>query len=66
MLATLRRHLGGLGGEAHRHARRAEERLESAARRDWVFDRDRREADLEAAVAELWMARAEYLREVID
>ena len=32
---------------------------------DWVFDAAGREADVEAAVNELWRARAEFLRELI-
>ncbi len=40
-------------------------RLEEAARRDWVFDAERRRRDLEEAEKCLWMARAEYLREMI-
>ena len=32
---------------------------------DWVFDKDRRERSLEEAERELWMARAEYLKEMI-
>ena len=56
---------GKLRGEAGRHCARARERLLSASRRDWVFDAEGREADLEGAVNELWRARAEYLREMI-
>ena len=66
VLSTLRLQLEGvLTGEAGRHYQRARERLLSATRRHWVFDAERREADLEAAVNELWRARAEYLRELI-
>ena len=67
VLSTLRLQLEGrLRGEAGRHYRRAVEGLRDAAGRDWVFDAARREASIEAAVGELWMARAEYLREMID
>ena len=67
VLATLRLHLEGrLRGEAGRHYARAVEGLRDAAARDWVFDKDRRERSLEEAERELWMARAEYLREMID
>ena len=44
----------------------AVEGLRDAAGRDWVFDKDRRERSLDEAERELWMARAEYLREMID
>ena len=67
VLSTLRLHLKGrLHGEAGRHYRRAADRLRDAAGRHWVFDKDRREASLEEAVNELWMARAEYLKEMIE
>ena len=66
VLSALRLQLEGvLKGEAGRHYARARERLLTASRRDWVFDAERREADLEAAVNELWRARAEYLKELI-
>jgi len=66
VLATLRLHLEGrLRGEAGRHYTRAVEGLRDAAGRDWVFDVDRRERSLDEAERELWMARAEYLREMI-
>jgi hypothetical protein len=41
------------------------EHLEEASRRDWVFDAERRESALEEAERALWMARAEYLREMM-
>ncbi len=64
VLATLRLHLEGkLGGEAGRHYTRAMERLRDAARRDWVFDKERRQASLDEAERELWMTRAEFLKE---
>ena len=67
VLSTLRLQLDDtLHGEAGRHYRRAVEGLRDAAGRDWVFDAVRREAALEAAVGELWMTRAEYLREIIE
>jgi hypothetical protein len=66
VLATLRLHVGEMPGEARRHFERALERLQEASRRDWVFDRERREAELEGAVNALWRARAEYLREMIE
>jgi hypothetical protein len=67
VLSTLRlQQEGRLRGEAGRHYRRAAEALRDAMGRDWVFDAERREASLEAAVNELWMARAEYLREMIE
>jgi len=66
VLATLRLHLEGrLTGEAGRHYERAVEGLQDAMGRHWVFDAERREAALEAAVNELWRARAEYLKEMI-
>ena len=66
VLATLRLHLEGrLRGEAGRHYARAVEGLRDAAGRDWVFDKDRRDRSMEEAERELWMARAEYLREMI-
>jgi len=66
VLATLRRHLEGkLPREAARHYTRAVERLTEASRRDWVFDAERRRRDLGEAEMELWMARAEYLRELV-
>jgi hypothetical protein len=66
VLSTLRLHLEGkLHGEAGRHYRRAAERLRDAAGRDWVFDKERRELALEEAEKELWMTRAEYLKEKI-
>jgi hypothetical protein len=66
VLASLRLHLEGkLPREAARHYTRAVERLTEAARRDWVFDAERRRRDLGEAEMELWMARAEYLREMI-
>jgi len=58
--------VGELPGEARRHYERAVERLEEANGRDWVFDKERREAALEEAEKALWMARAEYLREMIE
>jgi len=66
VLATLRLQVGELPGEARRHYERAVERLEEANGRDWVFDKERREAALEAAEKALWKARAEYLREMIE
>jgi len=66
VLATLRLHLEGrLTGEAGRHYERAVEGLRDAKGRHWVFDAERREASLEEAVNELWMTRAEYLKEMI-
>ncbi len=65
VLATLRLQVGELPGEAARHYDRAVARLEEAAGRDWVFDSERRCRDLEEGEKALWMARAEYLREVI-
>ena len=65
VLATLRLHVDRLPREARRHYERGVARLEEAARRDWVFDKDRREASLEEAVMELWMTRAEYLKEMV-
>ena len=66
VLSTLRLHLEGrLRGEAGRHYARAVEGLRDAAGRDWVFDKDRRERSLEEAERELWMARAEYLKEMV-
>ena len=66
VLSTLRLHLEGrLHGEAGRHYARAADRLRDAAGRDWVFDKDRRRASLEEAVMELWMTRAEYLKEMM-
>ena len=66
VLATLRLHLEGkLHGEAGRHYTRAMDRLRDAAGRDWVFDKERRQASLEEAERALWMARTEYLREKI-
>ena len=65
MLSTLQLHLEGrLRGEAGRHYTKATDRLLDAAGRDWVFDKERRERSLEEAVMELWMARAEYLKEM--
>jgi hypothetical protein len=67
VLSTLRLQLEDrLHGEAGRHYRRAAEALRDATGRDWVFDAERREASLEAAVNELWRARAEYLREKME
>ncbi len=66
VLATLRLHLEGrLRGEAGRHYARAVEGLKDAAGRDWVFDKDRRERSLDEAERELWMTRAEYLKDMI-
>jgi hypothetical protein len=66
VLATLHLHLEGeLSGEARRHYLHAVDRLRDAAGRDWVFDKDRRERSLEEAVMELWMTRAEYLKEMM-
>ncbi len=66
VLATLRLQVGDeLPREAGRHYTRAVARLEVAARRDWVFDAEARKRDLEEAEKCLWMARAEYLREVM-
>ena len=66
VLSSLRLHLEGkLPKEADRHYTRAVERLTEAAGRDWVFDAERRRRDLGEAEKELWMARAEYLREMI-
>ena len=48
-----------------RRSPRAADRLRDAAGRDWVFDKDRRRASLEEAVMELWMTRAEYLKEMM-
>jgi len=67
VLATLRLHLEGrLTGEAGRHYERAVEGLQDAMGRHWVFDRDRRESALEEAEKELWMTRAEYLKEMME
>jgi len=67
VLATLRLHLDGrLTGEAGRHYERAVEGLRDAMGRHWVFDAVRRERALEEAEKELWMTRAEYLKEMID
>ncbi len=66
VLSTLRLHLEGkLPKEADRHYRRAVEGLRDAAARDWVFDKERRERSLDEAERELWMTRAEYLKELI-
>jgi hypothetical protein len=66
VLASLRLHLEGkLPREADRHYQRAAEGLHDAAARDWVFDTERRERALDEAVMELWMARAEHLRELM-
>ena len=66
VLSSLRLHLEGkLPREADRHYTRAVERLVEASKRDWVFDTERRQMDLGEAESELWMARAEYLREMI-
>ena len=65
VLATLWLHLEGrLRGEAGRRYTRAVDRLRDAAGRDWVFDKDKREGDLEEAERALWAKRAEYLREM--
>jgi len=67
VLTTLRLHLEGrLTGEARRHYGRAVEGLRDAMGRHWVFDAERREAALEEAEKELWMTRAEYLREMME
>ena len=67
VLSSLRLHVEGrLPGEADRHYRRAVDGLREAAGRDWVFDTERRERALEAAVMELWMTRAEYLKEMME
>ncbi len=65
VLATLRLQVPELPREAARHYTRAVERLAEASHRDWVFDAERRRRDLGEAERELWMARAEYLREMI-
>jgi hypothetical protein len=66
VLATLHLHVDGqLRWQAKRHYARAVEHLEEASRRDWVFDAERRESALEEAERALWMARAEYLREMM-
>ena len=66
VLATLSLHVAReLGKEARRHYDRAVARLEEASRRDWVFDAERRRSALEEAEKELWMTRAEYLREML-
>ena len=65
VLATLNLHVGKLPKEAMRHYDKAVARLEEAARRDWVFDAERRERALEEAERALWRTRAEYLREVM-
>ena len=66
VLATLSLHVGKLPKEARRHYDRAVARLEEAARRDWVFDAERRERALGEAEKALWMTRAEYLREMME
>ena len=66
VLSSLRLHLEGkLPREADRHYRRAVEGLRDAASRDWVFDAERRERALDEAERELWMARAEYLKDLM-
>jgi hypothetical protein len=66
VLATLHLQVDGqLRWQAKRHYARAVEHLEEASRRDWVFDAERRESALEEAERALWMARAEYLREMM-
>ena len=66
VLSSLRLHLEGVfSGEADRHYQRAVEGLRDAAARDWVFDVERRERALEEAVMELWMTRAEYLKDLM-
>ena len=66
VLSSLRLHLKGqLPKEADRHYRRAVEGLHDAASRDWVFDSERRERALDEAVMELWMTRAEYLKDLM-
>ncbi len=66
VLSSLRLHLEGrLPREADRHYQRAVEGLSDAAGRDWVYDGERRERALDEAVMELWMARAEYLKEMM-
>ncbi len=65
VLTTLRLQVPELPREAARHYTRAVERLTEAAGRDWVFDAERRRRDLGEAERELWMTRAEYLREMI-
>jgi len=42
------------------------EGLRDAMGRHWVFDAVRRESALEEAEKELWMTRAEYLREMME
>ena len=67
VLSSLRLHLEGrLPREADRHYQRAVEGLREAAGRDWVFDTERRERALDEAVMELWMTRAEYLKELME
>ncbi len=67
VLSSLLLHVeGNLPKAADRHYRRAVEGLRDAAARDWVFDRERRERALDEAVMELWMARAEYLKDVME
>ena len=67
VLATLNLHVGReLGKEARRHYDKTVARLEEAARRDWVFDAERRERALDEAERCLWMTRAEYLREMME
>ncbi len=67
VLSSLLLHVEGkLPREADRHYRRAVDGLRDAAGRDWVFDRERRERALDEAERELWMARAEYLKELME
>ncbi len=66
VLSSLRLHLEGkLPREADHHYRRAVDGLLDAAARDWVFDSERREASLDEAVMELWMTRAEFLKDLM-
>ncbi len=64
-MALRLREEGKLPREADRHYRRAVEGLRDAASRDWVFDSERRERALDEAVMELWMTRAEYLKDLM-